>query len=138
MSEVMRVLIVDDSTNLRQVIRRYISASFDFQLFEAQNGEEAEQILQEGNAMGEPIQIIMLDWMMPKVSGFEFLKKIRSTIAFEKDPRIIMLTAETYSEQINACMEYGVSSYVTKPFTQEDLAAALNKVIAEWGGQHAV
>ena len=132
------MLIVDDSTNLRQVIRRYISASFDFQLFEAQNGEEAEQILQEGNAMGEPIQIIMLDWMMPKVSGFEFLKKIRSTIAFEKDPRIIMLTAETYSEQINACMEYGVSSYVTKPFTQEDLAAALNKVIAEWGGQHAV
>jgi DNA-binding response OmpR family regulator len=138
MSQPLRILIVDDSANIRQVTRRYIAASFDIEAFEAGNGEDAEMTLQECLALDTPIDIVILDWMMPKMSGLEFLKKIRSTTLFSKSPSIIMLTAETYSEQINACMKYGVSVYLTKPFTQNELAEAIQKILTTGELAHAV
>jgi DNA-binding response OmpR family regulator len=129
MSEKIRILIADDSQNLRVIIRKHLETEFDMECFEAGNGEAAEQILQEQNALGESIDIIFLDWMMPKMTGFEFLMKIRSTEAFREKPEIIMLTAETYADQINACMRFGVSTYLTKPFTREDLVGAVRKIL---------
>lgn len=129
MNKKIRVLIVDDSKGLRQIIMRYIKDLNDIEFFEAGNGEEAEQILQEQALKEMPIKIVVLDWVMPKVTGFEFLKKIRSVQIFEKDPRVIMLSAETYSDLVNACMKYGVEKYVTKPFTQEQLAEAFESTL---------
>lgn len=135
----LRVLVVDDSTNLRQVIIRYLQMGFkDMLFFEAENGDVAEAILQEGEVLDEHIDIVFLDWMMPKVSGFEFLKRIRDTEAFKSHPDVVMLTAETYSAQINACMKYGVSTYIMKPFTAEELIASVQKILDERGLRNAV
>lgn len=129
MTTSLRILVVDDSKNIRQVIRRYISPEFHAEFSEAGNGEEAERTLQEQHLAGNPIDLIMLDWMMPKMSGFELLQKIRHTEVFANSPRVIMLTAETFSDQINACMKYGVSAYLTKPFTEQELNQAIQKVL---------
>jgi two-component system chemotaxis response regulator CheY len=135
----MRIMIVDDSKNMRQIVSNALDSLSGTELFFAGNGEEAEGILQENRVMGTPIDLIFLDWMMPKMSGFEFLKKIRGTEFFAETPRIIMLTAETYSEQMNACLKYGVSLYVTKPFTKDEILAAIKKVENEAEGmKHAV
>ena len=141
----IRILIVDDSSNLRQVIRRYLmmeaNSSYVFEFEEAPNGAEAERRLQEGAVMGHPIDIVFLDWMMPTMTGHEFLQKIRSIDIFKEAPAIIMLTAETNSDQINACLRYGVSKYVIKPFTQEMLAGVLHEVLsgrADGGIKYAV
>lgn len=134
----LKLLVVDDSKNLRQIIKRYISTNYDVEFFEAENGEIAEAVLQEQSLMGENIDIIFLDWMMPKVSGFEFLKKIRSTEQFKDKPNIIMLTAETYSEQMSAVLKYNVTAYLTKPFTAEDLCFAVDKCVANKELKHAV
>lgn len=137
--EPIRVLIVDDSTNLRHVIKRYLEMGFkNISFFEAENGDVAEAILQEGEVLGEHIDIVFLDWMMPKVSGFEFLKRIRDTDTFKFSPEVVMLTAETYAAQMNACMKYGVSTYIMKPFTPEDLIASVQKILNERGLRHAV
>ena len=101
----VRILVVDDSTNLRQVIIRYLNLSkvpeYEFSFFEAANGSEAEQVLQECSAVGEPIDVIFLDWMMPTMTGHQFLTNVRSIEKFKHSPQVIMLTAETNSEQIN-------------------------------------
>ena len=54
-------------------------------------------------------------------------QKIRSIDGFNDRPSVIMLTAETYSDQINACLKYNVDSYITKPFTREDLVNAIQR-----------
>ena len=135
----MNILIVDDSANLRHIIKKFVSTAFkDARLQEAGNGEEAMKLLQESSAMGAPIDIVILDWMMPKLSGFEFLKEMRETDVFKDSPEVIMLTAETYSTQINAALKYRVSSYITKPFTSDDLSQAITKVITMKGMKNAV
>jgi two-component system chemotaxis response regulator CheY len=127
----VRVMLVDDSTNLRHVIKRYLVAGLKIEVeyFEAGNGVEAMVTLQEQNAIGDPIDIIFLDWMMPEMTGFEFLQQIRDMEPFKEKPSIIMLTAETYSDQMNAVLKYHVSAYVTKPFTQYDICLAVDKII---------
>ena len=126
-----RILISDDSENLRKVIRRYLSSKFkDAVFFEAGDGEEAELHLQEQSIMGEPIDVVFLDWMMPGVTGFEFMVKIRGTELFKSKPKIIMLTAETYSEQMNAAHKFDVTAYIIKPFEQHQLIEALEKALA--------
>ena len=130
----IRILIVDDSDNLRKVTRRYISSGegsdYQFEFEEASDGVQAEQVLQECLIMGNPIHIIFLDWMMPKMNGQEFLEKIRSTETFKIRPAIIMLTAETNSEQINACLRHKVAKYIIKPFTQETIVTTVMEVLA--------
>ena len=141
----VKILIVDDSSNLRQVIKRYLQMAqtegYLFEFDEACNGYEAEQKLQEAAVIDEPFEIVFLDWMMPKVTGYEFMKKIREIEIFKVMPSIIMLTAETNSEQINACMKYGVSKYIIKPFTQEMLANVIHELLegkADGGIKYAI
>lgn len=128
-----RVLIVDDSSYLRQVVMKYLSmfqhSDYEWEFFEAGNGAEAETQLQEAQINQEPIDLVFLDWMMPRVSGYDFLKKIRSIEIFKKSPKIIMLTAETNSEQINAALEHKVSKYLIKPFTAEMIENAVLEAI---------
>lgn len=140
MERKLRVLIVDDSENLREVVKDFISNHYACDFIEAGDGEEAEQRLQESHAFDEPIDVIFLDWMMPKVDGITFLKKIRAIEAFKTNPYIIMLTAETYSEQISACFSFGVNFYLTKPFTEKDVVSAIEEVLdGRFGGiKHAI
>lgn len=125
-----RVLITDDSPTLRELIQLYLSEAFpDCTFLEAGDGEEAERLVQEAAIFDEPIHVLFLDWMMPKMTGFELLQKLRSTPQFQHSPKIVMLTAETYAEQEAACREYGVSDYVTKPFTQEQIVSVLKPLL---------
>ena len=137
MSSLLRILIVDDSPNLRKVIKSFLKthAELGTQLLfhEAGDGALAETVLQEQRAIDEPIDVIFLDWMMPRMTGLDFLKKIREVDSFKTSPSIVMLTAETYSENINACIKYGVSVYLTKPFTQTDVCAALDQCLKKRG-----
>ncbi len=138
MSEKLRILIVDDSKSLRTMIRGFIEDYSEIEIFEAGDGEEADVILQEKSALQEPIDLVFLDWMMPKVSGFALLQKIREMGGIFQQPIVVMLTAETYAEQINACVKYGVAKYITKPFTKDDVRATVEGLLVERGLRHAV
>jgi two-component system chemotaxis response regulator CheY len=132
------VLIVDDSAFMRSIVRRTLSAVQGLEFFEAGDGEEAETILQGQLFDSKPIDLIVLDWHMPKVSGLEFLRAMRAAGPFSSRPAVIMVTAETYPEQIAACKAYKISSYVTKPFTAEELCAAVAKALDSGKAAHAV
>jgi two-component system chemotaxis response regulator CheY len=132
------LLIADDSPSIRQVIRNAIEAWIDVDILEAEDGEEAGRMVQEQNLAGLPVDVIVLDWMMPKLSGMALLAKIRGTEALDLQPEVIMLTAETYPEQIALCFRYGVARYLTKPFTEQEIIETLQKILIKGGYRDAV
>ena len=94
-------------------------------ILEAANGLEAFEILQKTR-----IDLIICDWMMPVMTGFELLQKIRATPELAKTP-FIMITVEAEKENIMGAIKAGVSQYVVKPFTAETLYLKIESVFAK-------
>jgi two-component system chemotaxis response regulator CheY len=128
----MKILVVDDSPSLRKVIMNYLNQIFtDCVLLEAGNGLEADFLVQDSNLSEQYIDLIVLDWMMPHMSGKDFLEKLNMNKNQIKLPKVIMLTAETYSAQMNAILKFGVIGYIKKPFSCDDLSVICQKHFSE-------
>lgn len=115
----MRALIVDDSRAMRMMIARMMQG-FGFVVAEAADGREALAALSRGDRP----DVVLLDWNMPEVNGFDVLTAIR------RDPRladmpVVMVTTETEISQMSKALEHGVSEYVMKPFTKDILLGKL-------------
>ncbi len=124
------VLIADDSPSIRKVSRNFLEKAFpNLVFFEAGDGVDAETLFQEQHLLGDDIDLIVLDWMMPFMTGKGLLENIRSIPEFKELPKIIMLTAETYPEQVESVIKHNVSAYVLKPFTYDDLTDAVLKAL---------
>jgi two-component system chemotaxis response regulator CheY len=124
-----KILIVDDSPSIRKIIENFLEVILPDAFFhQSGDGLEAEVYLQESYLNNEPVDLVFLDWMMPKLNGHTFLENIRAVKHFSKQPYVIMLTAETYPHQINLAIKHNVVSYVTKPFSFNDLRDAVKKV----------
>ena len=112
----MNILIVDDIMVIRKMVARAAKA-LDADTFEAGDGEEALQILKETNGK---IDLIFLDWNMPKMSGLDFLIHIKKHKDY-KDIPVVMTTTVNERENIIKAIQAGASQYLVKPFTQEDI-----------------
>lgn len=116
----MKILIVDDEELIRNVIKTYC-VNEGYQTFEAENGIKAIDVLTNN----ENIDLIILDIMMPKMDGFETLKKIREI----KDTPVIMLSARKEEIDKLSSFNLGVDDYVTKPFSPKELMARVKAVL---------
>ncbi len=115
----MRILVVDDEVNIRNVIREY--AEFEgYEIDEAGDGMEAISKVKNSD-----YDIIVMDVMMPKLDGFSSIKEIKKI----KDIPVIMLSArgEEYDKLFG--FEIGVDDYVVKPFSPKELMARINAII---------
>lgn len=112
----MKVLTVDDSAMIRKIVRGAVEV-LDFELLEASDGIEALTVL-EREAPG--IGLILLDWNMPGMNGFEFLQVIKDHPGYKRIP-VMMVTTESEKENIVRAIQAGASHYLVKPFTMEDL-----------------
>jgi DNA-binding response OmpR family regulator len=117
------ILVVDDKTNIRNLVREYLSEE-GFRVVTASNGREALY-----TARQEKPDLILLDIMMPEMSGFEFLKTYRR----ERDTPIILLTARLDETDKVLGLELGADDYVTKPFGMKELVARINAVLRRVG-----
>ncbi|MGE0201122.1 MAG: response regulator [Candidatus Melainabacteria bacterium] len=112
----MKVLSVDDSTIIRKIIRGTADVlGYDF--LEATNGQEALDLLNNGN---EDVGLILLDWNMPVLDGFQTLQALKESPALKGIP-VMMVTTEAEKENIIRAIKAGAKHYVVKPFTPEDL-----------------
>ncbi|MCT2535747.1 response regulator transcription factor [Aquibacillus koreensis] len=111
-----KVLIVDDEAQMRMLLRIHLQDSY--QLLEASNGYEAIELVEK-----EPVDIVLLDIMMPNLDGKQVCKKIRT---FNKDIPIILLTALNESKDKVEGLTIGADDYVVKPFDPEELAARIH------------
>ncbi len=119
----MRVLVVDDFATMRRIIKNILLQLGFKNIIEADDGTTAWEILEKG----EPVDLIISDWNMPKMTGIELLKKVRSDDRF-KDLPFLMVTAEAQKENIVEAVKYRVSQYIVKPFTPETLKEKLEKI----------
>ncbi len=122
----MKILIVDDAKTMRTIIKNVLKklGFSDEHFLEAGDGEEALKILEEH---ADEIKIIFLDWNMPKMNGFEFLKIVRANPKYDHI-KIVMVTTETKKENVIAALKAGVNNYIAKPFTPQVLKQKLEQM----------
>jgi len=118
----MKVLVVDDFTTIRRVLRNVLKDLGFTNISEADDGKSALKELKK-----EKFDLILCDLNMPEMSGLELLIKIRADDEM-KDVPFVMVTAEAQKENIIEAVKAGVSSYIVKPFTAETVNEKLNKI----------
>ncbi|MBX9298155.1 response regulator [Chromobacterium piscinae] len=116
------ILIVDDSTTLRQVVRMTLAGA-GYEVLEAGNGKEALDILD-----GRKIHLIISDVNMPQMDGISLLKNIKQLSHYKFTP-VIMLTTESAEEKKREGKEAGAKAWVVKPFQPPVLLTAVSKLI---------
>ncbi len=108
------VLVVDDSRLMRTMIKSALrNLNIDGTFIEASNGAEALHLLESN-----PIDLVLLDWNMPLLSGLDFLKKVREQDAYKTLP-IVMITSEAARYNVVEAVKHGVTAYLVKPINQE-------------------
>lgn len=112
----MKILAVDDVLLIRKLTRRTVEA-LGGELFEASDGIEALLTLDKN---GGKFDLIILDWNMPKMDGFEFLNRIKSKDKYKSIP-VMMATTESEKDKIVKAIQAGASNYLIKPFTEREL-----------------
>lgn len=115
----MTVLIVDDEATVTRLAKTMLTDLNIAQVFVATDGREALDFL---GLFEEDIDVIVCDWNMPRMTGFELLQQVRTV-----DPNMpfVMLTGRNDMDSIVAARDQKVSSYLLKPFSQEQLAQHL-------------
>jgi two-component system chemotaxis response regulator CheY len=116
----MRALVVDDSRTVRIIIGK-ILREIGMEVLEARNGREALEQMR----LAPDVGLMLVDWNMPEMNGFDFLHAVRSDRAYDA-VRILMVTSETESAKVNQALAAGANEYLMKPFNKDVLVAKLN------------
>ncbi len=123
----MKVLVVDDFATMRKIIKNVLKQINVENVLEAENGKHALTVLS-----GDTVDLIISDWIMPEMTGIEFLKACKSDENIKKIP-FIMVTAEAQKDNIMEAIKSGVDNYIVKPFTPDKLREAIDKAKARVG-----
>jgi len=115
----IRILVVDDEPVNQQVLKNHLSSGF-YELFQAMNGEEAIRYLESGQGF----DLVLLDVMMPRMSGYEVCQRIREKYLPSELP-VIMVTARNQVEDLVQGLTLGANDYLAKPFSKEEFLARI-------------
>lgn len=117
--ERMVVLIVDDDSEIRDIVKNYLM-HFGFRsIIEAKDGSEAYRILLDDR---QKIDLIISDWEMPRADGITLLKAVRSSTNRATTPFIMVTSQQSQErEKITKAKKFGVNCYIVKPFVSETL-----------------
>lgn len=108
-SKRLKCLIIDDDVNIQNILKTKLSSSERYEVFQATDGDIGLEIMQEILP-----DFILLDWMMPKMSGLEVLSKIREDKDFSSMP-VFMLTGRGKMHDMETALAAGATGYFTKP-----------------------
>jgi two-component system chemotaxis response regulator CheY len=122
----MKVLVADDSAVMRKVVIGALAKGGMTEVGQAADGQEAVAAV-----MSEEYGLVLMDWNMPNMTGFEAVKAIRAS---GKNVPIIMVTTEAEKSRIIDALKAGANSYVVKPFKPETINEKIRDVLAKAGG----
>jgi len=123
----MKILVVDDFSTMRRIIKNLLKDLGFSNIQEADDGSTALPMLQQGD-----FDFVVTDWNMPGMQGIDLLRAIRADDKLKHLP-VLMVTAEAKKEQIVAAAQAGVNGYVVKPFTAATLKEKLDKIFQRLG-----
>lgn len=118
----MKILIVDDFSTMRRIIKNLLRDLGFTNTAEADDGQSALPMLQSSH-----FDFVVTDWNMPGMTGIDLLKAIRADQRLASVP-VLMVTAEAKREQIIEAAQAGVNGYVVKPFTAQVLKEKIEKI----------
>lgn len=123
------ILFIEDDMIERMKFERTVSKlGFENKIIEASNGEEALHILEQKGAIPN---IIFLDLNMPRISGLEFLQKLKSDERLRFIPTIVLTTSNNHKDLLE-CYRIGIAGYILKPLKFDDYVDKINKVLSYW------
>ncbi len=122
MNKDMKILIVDDFSTMRRIIKNLLRDLGFNNTAEADDGQTALPILQSGS-----FDFLVTDWNMPGMTGIDLLKAVRADAKLSKLP-VLMVTAEQKRDQIIEAAQAGVNGYIVKPFTAITLKEKIDKI----------
>ncbi len=122
MDKDMKILIVDDFSTMRRIIKNLLRDLGFTNTSEAEDGLTALPMLQGGK-----YDFLVTDWNMPGMQGIDLLKAVRADSELASLP-VLMVTAESKKDQIIAAAQAGVNGYVVKPFTAVTLKEKIDKI----------
>ena len=122
MDKKMNILVVDDFSTMRRIVKNLLIEIGFSNISEADDGKTALPILEAGG-----VDFLVTDWNMPGMPGIDLLKAVRANPKLASLP-VLMVTAEAKREQIMEAAQAGVNGYVVKPFTADTLKEKVDKV----------
>ena len=128
MNKDMKILIVDDFSTMRRIIKNLLRDLGFTNTVEADDGNTALPILNAGG-----IDFLVTDWNMPGMQGIDLLKHVRADDKLSTMP-VLMVTAEQKREQIIEAAQAGVNGYIVKPFTAATLKEKIDKIFERIDG----
>ncbi|MCX7977682.1 MAG: response regulator [Bdellovibrionaceae bacterium] len=122
-----RFLVIDDFATMRKIIKKVLNELGYSAIDEADDGATALPMIKAAKESGAPYGCIISDWNMPRVTGIDLLRSVKSDPALKATP-FVLVTAESEQAHIIEAAKAGVSDYVVKPFNSVTLKAKLEKV----------
>lgn len=127
----MRILIVDDFSTMRRIIKGLLHELGYNNVAEADDGNTALPMLK-----AEPFDFLITDWNMPGMPGIDLIRAVRGDAKLKSLP-VLMVTAEAKREQIIEAAQAGINGYIVKPFTANTLKEKIDKVFERLKGAAA-
>ena len=121
------ILVVEDVTEMREMVLRLLRAMGYGPLFAVKSGEEAADLLRD-----QHFDLVLCDWNMPGITGIDLLRTVRESSGGARTP-FIMITGENHRERIEAAIEAGVTDYLLKPFNALTLENKIGAALARRG-----
>lgn len=122
------LLIEDDAIEIMKFNRVLSTLGWNHKIIEANNGEEALEILKVKETIPD---IIILDLNMPKINGIEFLQILKNDSLLKYIPAIILTTSNNHKDVLE-CYKIGIAGYVLKPLKYEDYVERIRKILEYW------
>jgi len=121
------ILVVDDFSTMRRIIKACLKELGFNNITEAEDGKIALDKLKNGNGI---FKLVVSDWNMPNMMGIDLLRAVRSDESLKALP-FVMVTAEAQKENVIEAAKAGVSNYIIKPFTADQLQIKLDAVFSK-------
>ena len=118
----MKIMVVDDMSTMRRIVKNVLKQLGFTNIEEAENGKDAFEKIKQGG-----FGFVVSDWNMPVMTGIDLLRAIRADEALKTLP-VMLVTAEAQKENIIEAVQAGVSNYIVKPFTAEQIQEKINKI----------
>jgi two-component system chemotaxis response regulator CheY len=117
------ILVVDDSRIMRNIVKNTFAAmNIPCQFVEASNGKDALVQLEK-----QAVDLVLLDWNMPELSGLEFLKRVRAMEKYKALP-VIMVTSEAARYNVIEALKNGATDYIIKPVNEKNFREKISKI----------
>ncbi len=122
------VLVIDDDSDIRELVTWKLTQA-GYATLGASDGEEGLAVAIAGDAEGRPPDLILVDWLMPKMTGIEVCRSVRANPLTSRIP-IILLTANAEEAEVERGFAAGVDDYIVKPFNPRVLLGRIQAVLA--------